>query len=105
MSLKEFLMMIPLSAVIYRIARFLILDDLISEPRDRFHRWLTNHPNFWTVKLQILMLCPFCLTIWISAGVIALYTWVPVPSWAWMWLACATFALVFWTYIDSEDKK
>lgn len=102
-SLSDFLALIVMSLVIYRVARFLILDDLIDEPRDRVHRWLTNHPKWWTVKLQILMLCPFCLTIWISAGVVALWMYVPVPEFVWLWLACATGALVFWRIIDSED--
>jgi hypothetical protein len=104
MSLTLFVI---LSAVTYRIARFLILDELIEELRDSFHAKLTEHPNRLTIKLQILMLCPFCLTIWVSAGVSAYwYTLVDEwPGWAFpvYVLAAAAGSLVFWNYIDKKD--
>lgn len=100
-------LLVILSAAIYRIARFLILDELIEELRDSFHAKLTEHPNKLTIKLQILMLCPFCLTIWVS-GVVCAYwytlgergTWWAFPVYL---LAAAAGSLVFWNIIDKED--
>lgn len=96
-----------LSAAIYRIARFMILDELIEELRDSLHAKLTEHPNKLTIKLQILMLCPFCLTIWVSGGVLAYWytlgergTWWAFPVYL---LAGSAGALVFWNVIDKED--
>lgn len=104
MTLTLFVIM---SAVIYRLARFLILDTLIDVPRDAFNDWLTERPGRLTIKLQELMQCPFCVTIWVSAGANTYwYTLVEDwPGWAWplYWLGTAAGALIFWTIIDSED--
>lgn len=104
MSLTTYIL---LSATIYRIARFLILDELIEELRDSFHAKLTEHPNKLTIKLQILMLCPFCLTIWVSGAVMAYWftlAW-EWPGWAFpvYLLAGSTGSLVFWHIIDKKD--
>jgi hypothetical protein len=104
MSLTLYLI---LSAAIYRVARFMILDELIEETRDKLHAVLTEHPNRLTIKLQILMLCPFCLTIWVSGAVLGYWftlgergTWWAFPVYL---LAGSTGSLVFWHYIDAED--
>jgi hypothetical protein len=102
-SLSDFLAVILIGAGVYRVARFLILDDLIEEPRDKFHDLLARHPNWFSLKLQTLMLCPFCLTIWVSFIAIMAWEYDWFPDWMWMWMGAATVALVFWTYIDSED--
>lgn len=99
--------LVILAAVTYRIARFFILDELIEEWRDAFHAKLTEHPNRLTVKLQILMLCPFCLTIWVAAGVCA-YWFLLIREWPdWAFpvyvLAVAAWALLFWNYIDKKE--
>jgi FtsH-binding integral membrane protein len=98
------LLLIVLSAVTYRVGRFLILDTLIDEPRNRVLSWLEMRPTrFWS-KVHDLLGCPFCITIWIAAGAVAItdiwFASVPMPVWT--WLAVATGALVFWAVIDSE---
>lgn len=106
MSLTLFVI---LSAAIYRIARFLILDELIEEWRDALYGKLAEHPSKLTIKLQILMLCPFCLTIWVSGGVMAYWYLLGETSTAWALpvyvVAGSTGALVLWHYIDAEDDK
>lgn len=99
--------LVVLAAVTWRIARFLILDELISEWRDSLHGVLADHPNRLTIKLQLLMTCPFCLTIWISGGV-STYWYLLVREWpGWAFpvyvLAVAAGAMVFYRYIDAED--
>lgn len=107
LSLSYALTFLFLSLLTWRIARFLILDDLIEELRDKFHRQLTHHPNKLTIKLQVLMLCPFCLTIWVSIAVNVFHFTVidPWPGWQFVeWVvAVAAGSMVFWKYIDSED--
>lgn len=99
-------MLLVMSAATYRIARFMVLDTLIQDPREKFVDWLAGHPNRWTLKLQELVTCPYCITIWVSAAVCGLVelfghlTWWPLQ-----WLATAAGALVFWEYIDSEPEK
>lgn len=108
MSLGIFLDLVVLAAVVYRVARFLILDELINEWRDALHGKLADHPNKTTIKLQLLMTCPFCLTIWISILVTLAWFLGPTadwPGWAWPYymLAVATGSLVFWRILDNED--
>lgn len=97
-------LLVVLSAVTYRVSRFIVLDSLIDEPRNWVLSWLEMHPNGLTNKLHELLGCPWCVTIWIAAGVVAiqdqLIDGMPVPIWA--WLAAATGSLVFWGIIDNE---
>jgi len=97
-------LLIVMSAVTYRVSRFIVLDTLIDEPRNRLLSWLELRPTRLWTKLLELFGCPFCITIWVSAGTVALTAAVgydiPVPIWT--WLAVATGALLFWAAIDSE---
>ena len=97
-------LVIILSAVCYRVSRFIVLDTLIDEPRNWVLSWLEMHPNAFTMKLHELLGCPWCITIWVSAGTVALQHFVvdPVPVPIWTWLAVATGGLVFWGLIDKE---
>jgi hypothetical protein len=98
-------LLIVLSAVSYRVSRFLLLDSLIDETRNSVLEWLEMHPNRFTLKLLELLGCPYCVTIWVSAatvGVTALFVEDPIPMPVWTWLATATGSLVFWRWIDSE---
>ena len=99
-------LLIVLSAVTYRVSRFIILDTLIDEPRNWVMDKLEMRPNLLTSKLIDLLGCPYCITIWVSAAVVAITSAVgydmPLPVWS--WLAVASGALVVWNLVDSEDK-
>ena len=81
-------LLIALSAVTYRIGRFVILDTLIDEPRNWVMGWLERHPHKFWEKILDLLGCPFCITIWISAAVVAITDLVdisvPMPVWTWL---------------------
>lgn len=96
-----------LSAVTYRICRVMILDKIGEPWRDRFYEFLADHPRRFTVWLQTLMLCPFCLSIHV-AFYANLYWYLLVldwPGWAFpvFWLTSASGTLLFWHYIDAKD--
>lgn len=106
-------LIIILGLVTYRVARFIVLDTLIDGTRDKVIDWLERRQSvalnadksglLWA-KLVDLIGCPFCITIWISAGAV-FATRIFVGSFAmpvWVWLATAAFALLPWNYIDSE---
>lgn len=100
---------IILSAIAYRTARFIVLDTLIEETRDKVHAHLASHPSMLNLKLQELLGCPYCVTIWTSAFATVFWSLVVDRNWyGWafigVWLSAATGALVLWTYIDSEDE-
>lgn len=96
--------LIVLSAVVYRVSRFLVLDTLIDEPRDKLLDQLERRQGLVYSKLFDLIGCPFCISVWVAAGAVAVHHYavddVPVPIWT--WLAVATGSLVFWAVIDDE---
>lgn len=95
---------IVISFVTHRVTRFLILDGLMEEQRQNLHSWLARHPNRLTIKVQELMICPWCISIWVSGGAVLLtmcFTSVPLP--VWVWLAGSTGCLVFWRILDNEE--
>lgn len=112
--IEVLVLIIVLGLVTYRVARFLVLDTLIDGTRDKVIDWLERRQGqaqeadksslLWE-KLIDLIGCPFCITIWVSAGA-TLLTYFIVDTFAmpvWVWLATAAFALIPWNYIDSDD--
>jgi hypothetical protein len=97
-------LLIVLSATVYRISRFIVLDTLIDEARNCVLSWLELRTSMFWSKIHDLLGCPYCITIWISAAAVAItdiwITGVPMPVWT--WLAAASGALLFWAAIDSE---
>ena len=97
-------LLIVLSAVTYRVSRFIVLDTLIDEPRNWVLGRLEMHPNRFNSKILDLLGCPWCITIWVAALAVLIQDVfigsVPVPVWT--WLTAATGALVFWSIADSE---
>lgn len=102
-----------LGLVVYRVTRFIILDDLIEGTRDRVLNGLLAGRSedelgslpLWRRKLYTLLNCPFCVSIYVAAGVVLAHRWIvePLPAPVWWWLGTATVALVVYTYIDSEE--
>jgi hypothetical protein len=101
----ELLILIVLSAATYRLTRLAILDDVFNTPRDKIHDWLLEpeQVKLWRVKLQALLACFPCLSVWFAGFVCwpigFLY---PIPLDAVYWLAVATLALIFHIVIDQE---
>jgi len=98
--------LLVLSAVTYRVSRFLVLDTLIDEPRNWVLSKLEMKQGLFFAKLIDLIGCPYCITIWVSAAIVAVHHFLvqalPVPVWT--WLAVATGSLVLWNLVDSEEK-
>lgn len=97
------LLLVVLSAVTYRVGRFIVLDTLIDSPRNKVIDWLLGRKKNWSLKLAELIGCPYCITVWVAAGAVALTAlFQPIPYPVWTWLTVATGSLVFWAIIDSE---
>lgn len=95
--------LVVLGLVVYRVTRFIGLDTLIERTRERVIDRLESKRRLWREKLAELITCPFCATIWVSAGATAAYHFDLLPDFVWWWLAAATIALIIWAIIDSED--
>lgn len=77
----------------YRLTRFFLFDSLLSSPRDAFHSWLLSHPNFLPNFLYDLTTCAWCLSVWVSAALVAF--WASAWPWDWsedLWLAFGAVA-------------
>jgi hypothetical protein len=95
-------LLLVLSLVTYRVGRFIALDTLIDVPRLRLMSWLAEKGAVGH-KLNELLGCAYCITIWVSAAATALtMVFMPVPMPVWMWLAASAGALVVWAIVDSE---
>lgn len=96
------IVLLVLSAVTYRVSRFIVHDSLIDAPRNKIYDWLEHREHPFWLKIHELIGCPWCITIWIAAGAVAVHHVVvedvPVPIWT--WLAVATGSLIIWEIID-----
>ena len=100
--------LVIMSAVTYRLVRFIVIDSIFDGPRNRVHGWLLGRRKPWSLKLHEGLSCNACMSVWCSAFVIWMATLfdvsvrLPVAQ----WLACSTGALVFAIIIDPvEDDE
>lgn len=95
------ILLVVLALACYRVTRFIIDDTLIDRQRDWVFRRTAGHP-----KIHELLDCPYCVSIWVAAGMVAgadLVTSVPLPLLT--WLATSGGALVAWKFIEVEDDE
>lgn len=106
--------LIVMSATVYRITRFIELDTMLEDTRDRIVFWLEDQQREGTGNRALLarkvhdgLTCAFCVSIWV-AGFATL--WLAVTTeyeLGWFsiveWLAVATGAMVFYRYIDPPE--
>lgn len=112
--MPDLITFIVLSFATYRIGRFLLLDSLIDEWRDRLYLKLTvgsTTPDVpvptWRMKLVDFMTCSYCITVWIALFVTLFWSLLVADGWSgWafllVWPAVAAGSLVPWAYIDDE---
>lgn len=108
--------LVVLSIVVYRITRFISLDSLIEEPRDWVERWLLSEGTYieddehwpvgyWRRKGVQWLRCPYCQSVWVAAGTLGLWCLVVVNDWTgWQflfdWLALAGASMLLYRYTD-----
>lgn len=95
-------LIVVMSLACYRITRFVVTDTLWDGWRRRLHsKVLGAYPRVWRDKIHELLTCPFCLSVWVAAGLVAAvdqYTSVPLP---WLtWGAVASGSLMVWRFVE-----
>ena len=97
---------VALGAVTYRVTRFILLDTLFADTRTKLKLALIGKgpsTSVFRTKLYDLMSCPYCMSVWVAAGAVALsapFTDIPLPVWT--WLGVCTTSLAFWRYIEQD---
>lgn len=107
-----------LVAATWRITRFLVLDDLIGGTRSKLVDALERRPapgqvdydedkakNLLTYKLWLLITCPWCVGIYVSAGVLVtarIFCLDSIPMPIFTWLAIAALQLIPYNYLDGD---
>lgn len=112
--------LVVLAFAAYRVNRFIIRDTLIEVQRDWLlkrivRNWATDHEGDiipepmalaqglipkWRLKLHEVLTCPWCMSVWVSAGTVGLawLTWDhPRPPLLWEWLSVAGASIgLYW---------
>lgn len=97
--------LVLLSLVTYRVTRFGLEDSLIERQRE----WLLTRiigkkmtvPE-WRMKIYHGFKCPYCVSVWVAAGAVALTDWrtsVDLP--VWVWLGASSGAVIVWAYTET----
>ena len=101
----------------YRITRFFIRDTIIEAFRFRLHDALLEraeptpmsadltHKQGAYLKAHELLSCPACLSVWVSAAVLAGHRILvgPFPIPVLMWLAVSAGVLAVWGLVDGRS--
>lgn len=93
---------IILSLACYRITRFVVEDTLIAGSRIWLHTViLGKKPRLWREKLQELISCQFCFSVWVAAALVAIadhFGSVPLPFA--QWGAVAAGSIIIWQVVE-----
>lgn len=115
----SWLTFVILVGVVWRVTRFIVADDLIAGTRKKVTDWLELRPapnreeytkgfskDLLAYKGWTLITCPWCVSIYVSAGTLILtriFVLDSIPMPVWTWLAVAAFSLVPYNYLDGDD--
>lgn len=80
----------------YRLVRLAIVDSIFDTPRERVHSWLIDRNSRFTDWLLELVICQWCLGIWMAGAVtavIAVASDLDLGVALWVLFALATAAL------------
>jgi hypothetical protein len=98
-----------LSFVIWRVTRFLLRDSMFEETRFKVEHFFGSRANkLLPRKINELITCPWCVSIWVSAGLTALWRWQEGDGvgWFWtavVWLASAGAAMAWWLTWEVDE--
>lgn len=96
------------SFVIWRITRYWLKDSMLEEFRFKVEAALGRKiDRFWHRKALELLSCPWCISVWVSAGLTTIWRVFEADglSWFWtgvIWLASAAGAMACWRTWEEE---
>jgi hypothetical protein len=100
---------IILAFVDWRITRFLLRDSLIEDTRFKVeHYFGSRSDKTFYRKINELISCPWCVSVWVSGGIVALWRWQDGDGVGWFWtavmvLAVAAGAMACWQTWEEDE--
>lgn len=93
MTTAQLATVLILGIAAYRITRFLVIDDLLEPGRTKLHAKLEAHEGFLWAKGYDLVSCTWCVGVYISMLVYAIFLWDPFIHWTRLdWLSAIAVA-------------
>ena len=91
----------------WRVTRFLLLDSMFEGTRFTVEHHFGTRPGFLNRKLNELISCPWCVSVWVCAGLTALWRWQEGDGLGWfatglVWLATCGAAMAAWKQWEDE---
>jgi len=93
---------IILSLACYRVTRFIVEDTLIAGFRIWLHTVILGRkPRLWREKLQELISCQFCISVWIAGALVSIADYFgPVALPGIQWAAVAAGSIIIWQVVE-----
>jgi hypothetical protein len=77
----------------YRITRLLVIDELLEPGRSKFHAMLERRNGLLWAKLYDLVSCTWCVGVYVSLLIYAVYLWNLFIDWTRVdWLSAIAVA-------------
>lgn len=93
MTTAQLATVLILGLVSYRITRFLVVDSLLEPGRTKFHTALEAKRGLFWAKLYDLVSCTWCVGVYVSMLVYAVYLWNLFIDWTRLdWLSAIAVA-------------
>lgn len=104
LSVSPLLLLLCVALTSYRLARFLIADEMFAGTRINIvNRLTTGKDKLWRRKIKYLIGCPYCVTAYTTLLVMVLvdqFAVVPLP---WLFgFAAWGGSLACWRYIEND---
>lgn len=115
-----FFLFFLMAVVVHRVTHFICYDTLIEEQREKFLVWLRlptkplKRKIYFDVrkKVAVLIECPWCVSIYVSAGALILHrltafvfeTLPTLPMPVWWWVGLSSAACILMEYTEGEKS-
>ena len=81
MTVAQLATVIILGLASFRVTRFLVVDDLLEPGRSKFHSMLERRSGLLWAKLYDLVSCTWCVGVYVSFAIYAIYLWNLFTDW------------------------
>ena len=93
MTTAQLATVLILGLAAYRVTRLLVIDTLLEPGRSNFHSMLERHNGIIWAKIYDLVSCTWCVGVYVSFVLYAIYLWNLFTDWTRLdWLSAIAVA-------------